>query len=181
MIVGSAQVVFSNGMGVVDFCVNDDRCILYFTEAELVTDFCSKKIDKFHEFKTDDKLVIAIRNSMTSEAFSNLQKYAVIKLEMALLPVSSSSELPTLLSQLASMDSKSSNPFQSRAKTGEQESDIQLNLVAQIPSVGPKKAADLLKSFGNIRNIAAQSKDSLASVVGKNGAAKVLEYFNECK
>ncbi|KAJ8874855.1 hypothetical protein PR048_022744 [Dryococelus australis] len=85
----------------------------------------------------------------------------------------------TVAAMAACMDSKSPNPLLSHMKTGKKDSDIQLTLVAQIPSVGPKKAADLLRSFGHIRNIAAQSKDSLARVVGKTTAVRVWDYFRE--
>ena len=48
-----------------------------------------------------------------------------------------------------------------------------------IPGVGPKRRADLLKHFKSIKNIKAATEEQLAEVVDKRTAKAVFDYFKE--
>lgn len=50
----------------------------------------------------------------------------------------------------------------------------------QIEGIGPKKAAALLKKFGNIENISSASVEEIASVagIGKNDAEAIVKFFS---
>lgn len=49
----------------------------------------------------------------------------------------------------------------------------------EIPGVGPKRRADLLKRFGSVKAIAAASVETLGEVVPKNTAEAVYRYFHQ--
>ena len=51
------------------------------------------------------------------------------------------------------------------------------NQLEEIPGVGPKTRAKLLKKFGSFRNVVSATEDDLASVIGQSRAQTVHSYF----
>ena len=51
------------------------------------------------------------------------------------------------------------------------------NQLEEIPGVGPKTRAKLLKKFGSFRNIVSATEDDLASVIGQSRAQIVHKYI----
>ena len=55
---------------------------------------------------------------------------------------------------------------------------VQGSALDEIPGVGPKRRADLLKQFKSIKAIREASMDDLAAVVPKNTAKAVYDHFH---
>ena len=51
------------------------------------------------------------------------------------------------------------------------------NQLEEIPGIGPKTRAKLLKRFGSFRNVVSATEDDLASVIGQSRAQTVHSYF----
>ena len=51
------------------------------------------------------------------------------------------------------------------------------NQLEEIPGIGPKTRAKLLKNFGSFRNVVSTTEDDLASVIGQSRAQIVHNYF----
>ena len=54
---------------------------------------------------------------------------------------------------------------------------VRSSVLDQIPGVGEKRRAQLLKHFKSVKNIRAASREQLEGVVPKNTAKAVYDYF----
>ncbi|KAL0271288.1 UNVERIFIED_CONTAM: hypothetical protein PYX00_008428 [Menopon gallinae] len=149
-----------------DFLLYGDKPVIYIPESDLVTVINPGKYTNARK----DATIIAIRNTITAEQYSNLQDALVINNDLKLIPLGDPSEIPELLHQLSFTDST--------PKKSVITDYPQINMLLTIPGLGKQKAEKLLNTFGTIERIASSPVSELSSAVGLNLAAEVYNYFN---
>ncbi|XP_068938728.1 Fanconi anemia core complex-associated protein 24 isoform X4 [Petaurus breviceps papuanus] len=119
---------------------------------------------------------------MSEQYFTAVQKFVVLELGMALLPVSSQMEASQLIVQLVHEQTKehNRNPFLRKKSRQLSESSI-LQTVQQIPGVGKVTALLLLQEFASIQKLCNASIQELEQVVGHALAEKVHAFFNQTR
>ena len=50
-------------------------------------------------------------------------------------------------------------------------------MLEEIPTIGPKTRAKLIKAFGSVRGLSAASQADIAAVVGETKAALIVRYL----
>uniref|UniRef100_G3WV22 FA core complex associated protein 24 n=1 Tax=Sarcophilus harrisii TaxID=9305 RepID=G3WV22_SARHA len=118
---------------------------------------------------------------MSEQYFPAVQKFVVLELGMALLPVSSQMEASQLIIQLVHEQTKerNRNPFL-RKKLPLSESSV-LQTVQQIPGVGKMTALLLLQEFASIQKLCNTSVQELEQVVGHTLAEKMHIFFTQTR
>lgn len=148
-----------------DFLLYGDKPVIYIPESDLVTVISPEKFTKARR----DTIIVAIRNTITAEQYSQLQDALVINNDQKLLPLGDPNEIPELLHQLSFTDNT--------PKKSLTENYSQMNILLSIPGLGKLRAVKLLNTFGTIDRIASSSVSELSSAVGLNVAAEIYNYF----
>ncbi|XP_032246464.1 Fanconi anemia core complex-associated protein 24 isoform X1 [Phoca vitulina] len=176
---GKIKIVFEDGLTPVDFYLSSRSCILYVTEADLVSgNGYRKRLVRVRNSSNLQGIVIVEKTQMSEQYFSAIQKFTVLDLGMVLLPVASQMEASCLLIQLVQEQTKepSKNPFLSKKRAQIPELSL-LRTVQQIPGVGKVKAPLLLQKFPSIQQLSNASTRELEPVVGQAVAQHVQAFF----
>ncbi|XP_060067536.1 Fanconi anemia core complex-associated protein 24-like [Ylistrum balloti] len=178
---GGVQVLYEDGLGLIDFYPTGNLGVVYLPEADLIT--CGtykRKLAKLRKANKICVLVMAERTSTSQQYYSPLQNFCMLELGFSLLPVPSQREAASLLIQMVHNEGKSAelNPFCKKKKNVHLDPAI-LTTLQCVPKLGEVKAKLLLQTFKNIQNISVASVEELAAVVGKASAAQVKTFFSE--
>ncbi|XP_043845600.1 Fanconi anemia core complex-associated protein 24 [Dromiciops gliroides] len=180
---GKIKLVFEEDLTLVDFLLSNRFCILYITEADLVAGNCYKKrIVRLRNASNVHGIVIVEKTQMSEQYFTAVQKFVVLELGMALLPVSSQMEASQLIIQLVHEQTKerNRNPFLKKKSCQLSESSV-LQTVQQIPGVGKVMAMLLLQEFESIQKLCSASIQELEQVVGHTLAEKMHTFFTQAR
>lgn len=175
------KVLYSDGLGVVDFHPSADAAIIFVSEADLLSGGSFKRrIVKFRQANTSLRgIVVAQKTPHTQEPFSDLQKFVCMELDLAIVPVKTISEAAQLLAQMVRCEAKVNiNPFCMKPKTVNSADAGILATATAVPGLGEKRARQLLEHFGSLHKIANATQENLASVVGNSTASSVYDFFH---
>ncbi|PIO39784.1 hypothetical protein AB205_0034590 [Aquarana catesbeiana] len=178
---GKIKLMFEDGLGLVDFHLSDRVCILYISEADLVSGNAFKRrLVRFRKVSNLKGVVIVERTRISEQYFPPVQNFVVLELGMSLIPVASQSEAAQLILCLVHEWSREggSNPF-----TGKKHSSLLdgavLQSVQRIPGVGRVKAQQLLQTFPSLQELSSASLAELEAVVGKGMAGNIHKFFTK--
>ncbi|NXU93675.1 FAP24 protein, partial [Xiphorhynchus elegans] len=142
---GKVQLIFEDGLGLVDFHLSDRTCILYISEADLVAgDEFKRRLVRVRNASNLRGLVIVEKTQITNQYFSAVQKFVVLELGMVLLPVANQGEASQLIIQLVSFcvreqgRDQTTNPFLRKQRPPLAE-PAAFRAVQHIPGVGKTK------------------------------------------
>ena len=141
-----------------------------------------------------DSSVICARSNLSANDFVDVQTFCVIELGLPLIPISEDLHLhlPQVVISLfetSNPTKRRKNPFKFGVPISKKDSkkvnsnnygsaDKQiLRTLQAIPGVGEKKGKLLLDNFGSIYQIADQSGEDLAKVIGVSSASAVHNFF----
>ncbi|XP_036604937.1 Fanconi anemia core complex-associated protein 24 [Trichosurus vulpecula] len=180
---GKIKLVFEEDLTLADFHLSNRFCILYITEADLVAgNGYKKRIVRLRNASNLQGIVIVEKTQMSEQYFTAVQKFVVLELGMALLPVSSQMEASQLIIQLVHEQTKerNRNPFLRKKSCQLSESSV-LQTVQQIPGVGKVTALLLLQEFSSIQKLCNASIQELEQVVGHTLAEKMHTFFTQTR
>jgi len=176
----SITVLYSSGLGVVDFHPSGECAVIFLSAAEVIEgQLFKRRLAGLRSVKGIRKVVIAERTLSSTQQFSALQQFAVLELGIDLIPVTENC-LHVLLIQLVYAENKmSKNPFLVPLKVDIKDTEHIISALRNIPKLGDKKIAQLLKQFPSLHGIATASVEQLAELLGFSLATSVWEYFNK--
>ncbi|CAK6436902.1 unnamed protein product [Pipistrellus nathusii] len=180
---GKIKLVFEDGLAPVDFYLSVRSCILYITEADLVAgNSYRKKLVRVRNSSNLQGIVIVEKTPTSEQYFPAIQKFTVLDLGMALLPVASQMEASCVIVQLVQEQTKepSKNPFL-RKKQAQLSEPFLLRTVQQIPGVGKVKASLLLQKFPSLQQLSNTSIRDLEQVVGQAAAQQIHAFFTQSR
>ncbi|XP_054566735.1 Fanconi anemia core complex-associated protein 24 isoform X2 [Eptesicus fuscus] len=125
--------------------------------------------------------IVLVEKTPTSEQyFPAIQKFTVLDLGMALLPVASQMEASCIIIQLVQEQTQEprKNPFL-RKKPAQLSEPFLLRTVQQIPGVGKVKASLLLQEFPSIQQLSHAPVQGLEQVVGQAAAQQIHAFFTQ--
>ncbi|KFV93659.1 Fanconi anemia-associated protein of 24 kDa, partial [Eurypyga helias] len=179
---GKIRLIFEDGLGLVDFHLSNNTCILYISEADLVAgNEFRRRLVRFRNGSSYWGIVIVEKTQISDQYFLAVQKLVVLELGMVLLPVANQAEASQLITQLVSCyvreQSKdhNSNPFLRKQCSQLAEPSL-FRTVQQIPGVGKTKALLLLQHFGSIHRLCNASVEELEPVVGQTVAQQIYTF-----
>ncbi|KAJ6666011.1 hypothetical protein lerEdw1_000915 [Lerista edwardsae] len=180
---GKVKLILEDGLGLVDFHLSNRSCVLYISEADLVagTDF-KRRLVRFRNASSLQGIVIVEKTRISDQYFPAVQKFVVLELGMALLPVADQGEAAQLIIQLVRKQAKdqASNPFLHK-KAPQLLEPFVFQTVQQIPGVGKAKALLLLERFGSLHQLCNASVQELELVVGHTLAQQIHTFFTQTK
>ncbi|XP_027723880.1 Fanconi anemia core complex-associated protein 24-like isoform X2 [Vombatus ursinus] len=141
-----------------------------------------KRIVRLRNASNLHGIVIVEKTQISEQYFTAVQKFVVLELGMALLPVSSQMEASQLIIQLVHEQTKerNRNPFLRKKSCQLSESSV-LQTVQQIPGVGKVTALLLLQEFASIQKLCNASIQELEQVVGHMLAEKMHTFFTQTR
>ncbi|NXL55495.1 FAP24 protein, partial [Chordeiles acutipennis] len=179
---GKVRLIFEDGLGLVDFHLSNKICILYISEADLVSgDEFKRRLVRFRNASSLGGIVIVEKTQLSDQYFLAVQKLVVLELGMVLLPVANQGEASQLITQLVSFcvreqsKDQNSNPF-IRKQCSQLAEPSLFRTVQQIPGVGKTKALLLLQHFGSIHRLCNASVEELELVVGQTVAQQIYTF-----
>uniref|UniRef100_A0A8C6YAB1 FA core complex associated protein 24 n=1 Tax=Naja naja TaxID=35670 RepID=A0A8C6YAB1_NAJNA len=99
---GKVKLILEDGLGLVDFHLSNRCCILYISEADLVTGSGFKRrLVCFRNACNLQGIVFVEKTQISNQYFPEVQKFVILELGMTLLPVASQKEAAQLIAQLA--------------------------------------------------------------------------------
>ncbi|KAK3923949.1 Fanconi anemia core complex-associated protein 24 [Frankliniella fusca] len=162
------KVIYSDGLGFVDFFPSDSCAVIYITEAELLTpkSFTERVTLLSKEYHNRGVVIVDVCRSASYQDFQDL---ACFELELTVYPVAQQQEIPRILRALTYAETRqTNNPFRSLGAEDELELEKQqMSLLKHIPSIGDKAAMKLLKSYGHITAISKLSEERLSCKIGR--------------
>ncbi|XP_043937814.1 Fanconi anemia core complex-associated protein 24 [Protopterus annectens] len=177
---GKIRVLFEDGLGLVDFHLSNRCCVIYISEADLVVGSSYKrKLVRFRNASNLRGIVVVEKTRMSEQYFPSVQKFVLLELGMALIPVADQGEASQLIIQLVHEESKERdhNPFLRRNRLHLAEPSV-LNTIQQIPGVGKIKALSLLQEFPSIHHLGNATTEELSAVVGHTVAQQIRAFFS---
>ena len=116
---------------------------------------------------------------MTAEPWSELQLEAALELQLSVLPVSSLSQLPQLLAELAAAAERGApQPLSGRPADEPPVAQQVAAALTAVPGLGAKKADALLARFGSLAALSGASVAELTPLLGAALAQTVHQFFN---
>ncbi|XP_066438409.1 Fanconi anemia core complex-associated protein 24-like [Eleutherodactylus coqui] len=97
------NLVFEDGLGLVDFHLSQRACILYISETDLVSgNEFKRRLVRFRKVSNLQLrgIVLAERTRLSDQYYSPVQNFVVLELGMTLLPVTNRSEAAQLIFHL---------------------------------------------------------------------------------
>ncbi|XP_067327206.1 Fanconi anemia core complex-associated protein 24 [Anolis sagrei] len=176
---GKVKLILEGGLGIVDFHLPNRSCVLYVSEADLVAgNGYKRRLVCFRNTYSLQGIVIVEKTLISDQYFPAVQKFVILELGMALLPVANQGEAAQLIIQLVfeQMKDRLSNPFLTKKSPKLLESSI-IQTVQQIPGVGKAKALLLLERFRNLHQLCNASISDLEEVVGRSLAQQIHTFF----
>ncbi|XP_048371126.1 Fanconi anemia core complex-associated protein 24 isoform X2 [Sphaerodactylus townsendi] len=139
-----------------------------------------RRLVRFRNASSLQGIVIVEKTPISDQYFPAVQKFVVLELGMALLPVANQGEAAQLIIQLVQEQAKdrASNPFLHKKGPQLLEASV-FQTVQQIPGVGKTKALLLLEQFGNIHQLCNASLQELEQVVGCAAAQQIHTFFRQ--
>lgn len=180
---GNIKVVFEDGLAPVDFYLSVRSCILYITEADLVAgNSYRKRLARVRNSSNLQGIVLVEKTPMSEQYFPAIQKFTVLDLGMALLPVASQMEASGIIIQFVQEQTKepSKKPFL-RKKPAQLCEPFLLRTVQQVPGVGKVKASLLLQKFPSLQQLSNASIQELEQVVGPAAAQLIHAFFTQSR
>lgn len=167
-----------------DFKLLGGRCyILILTEADYIGNCKAYKVAlaRFYKnHKNSSPIVICLRSEASAPDFSLVQNFCVIELGLPVIPISDLKQVPQVISQVISTNSKV-NPFKfglpKEKNLNNFDKDL-VKLVQTIPGLGDKKARTLLEKLPSLNQIAQAEQSQLSNIVGLASARAVRSYFH---
>ncbi|KAG9474886.1 Fanconi anemia core complex-associated protein 24 [Eleutherodactylus coqui] len=178
---GKVNLMFEDGLGLVDFHLPQRACILYISETDLVSgNEFKRRLVRFRKASNLRGIVLAERTRLSDQYYSPVQNFVVLELGMTLLPVTNRSEAAQLIFHLIQERSREggSNPFIGKKRCHLSEASI-LQTVQRIPAVGRVKALQLLHHFPSIQELSNASLRDLEAVVGRGFASNIHSFFTQ--
>ncbi|XP_054856665.1 Fanconi anemia core complex-associated protein 24 [Eublepharis macularius] len=179
---GKVKLILEDGLGIVDFHLSNRTCILYISEADLVAGNAFKRrLVRFRNASSLQGIVIVEKTQISDQYFPAVQKFVVLELGMALLPVTNQEEAAQVIIQLVQEQAKdrACNPFLKKASQLLETSVFQT--VQQIPGVGKTKALLLLEKFGSIHQLCNASIQELEQIVGRAVAQQIHTFVTQTR
>ncbi|XP_069175566.1 Fanconi anemia core complex-associated protein 24 isoform X1 [Procambarus clarkii] len=198
------SVLYSDGLGIVDFYPSRDAAVIFVSEADIISGInYRRRIVRFRQANTSIRgSVIAQNTSLTRDQFCILQKYVSgralrlaapgshlrcirhrfvsVELGLAILPIQTIEEAAQLLAQMVTCEAKfNSNPFRMKPKTASTPDVDLLKTMTVIPGLGDKRARQILQHFGSLQEISNTSQENLEKVVGAATASSVYKFFHQ--
>ncbi|CAH7359030.1 Fanconi anemia core complex-associated protein 24 [Phodopus roborovskii] len=178
---GKVKLVFEEGLALADFYLSSRSCILYVTEADLVAGHgYRKRLVRVRNSGHLQGIIIVEKTQISEQYFPAVQKFIVLNLGMALLPVANQLEASCLITQLVQEQTQepSRNPFLRKKRCVLSELSL-VQTVQQIPGVGKVKAPLLLQKFPTIQHLSNASIQELEEVVGHAVAQQIHAFFTQ--
>ncbi|KAM5126205.1 Fanconi anemia core complex-associated protein 24 [Mantella aurantiaca] len=175
------KLIFEDGLGLVDFHLSNRACVLYISEADLVSGNAFKRrLVRFRKASNLKGVVIAERTRLSEQYFPPVQNFVVLELGMSLIPVANQSEAAQLILCLVHEQSKDggSNPFIGKKHCSILDGAV-LQSVQKIPGVGRVKAQQLLQTFPSLQHLSNASLAELEAVVGRGMAGNIQKFFTK--
>ncbi|XP_045584743.1 Fanconi anemia core complex-associated protein 24 isoform X2 [Procambarus clarkii] len=176
------SVLYSDGLGIVDFYPSRDAAVIFVSEADIISGInYRRRIVRFRQANTSIRgSVIAQNTSLTRDQFCILQKFVSVELGLAILPIQTIEEAAQLLAQMVTCEAKfNSNPFRMKPKTASTPDVDLLKTMTVIPGLGDKRARQILQHFGSLQEISNTSQENLEKVVGAATASSVYKFFHQ--
>ncbi|XP_078257044.1 LOW QUALITY PROTEIN: Fanconi anemia core complex-associated protein 24 [Rhinoraja longicauda] len=177
---GRVSVLFEGDLGLVDFLLSRRLCVLYISESDLVagTNY-RRKLVRFRKASAVSGIVLVERTPLSEQYFADVQRFVVLELGLALLPIASPTEASQLLAQLVQGESgeRQRNPFVGGGRSGLSEAAV-LGSVQRIPGVGRVKALSLLRRYPSIQQLSAASPPDLEALGGPALARHLAHFFS---
>ncbi|XP_006003680.1 Fanconi anemia core complex-associated protein 24 [Latimeria chalumnae] len=177
---GKITPIFEAGLGDVDIHLSNTSCILYISQTDLVlgNDY-KRKLVRFRNARKLHGIVVVEKTRISDQYFPAVQKFVVLELGMALVPVASQTEASQFIIQFVHEKTKEydHNPFLHKSCTKHSESTL-LSTVQQIPGVGKVKALTLLQHFPSIHHLCNATAEELEEVVGSAVAQQIQMFFH---
>lgn len=176
---GKIKPIFEDGLGLVDFHLSNQTCVLYISETDMVVgNSYKRKLVRFRKATSLRGIVLVEKTRISEQYFQSVQKFVVLELGMTLLPVASQTEASQLLIQLVHEESKEHghNPFRRKSRSNLAEPTV-LAMVQQIPGVGKVKTLALLQQFPSIHQLSNATTEELEVVVGRTIALQIRTFF----
>ncbi|XP_014781236.1 Fanconi anemia core complex-associated protein 24 [Octopus bimaculoides] len=179
----TVRVLFFDDKPDIDFRPSNNVCVVYVSEAELVSQATAykKKMVRLRKADAFKIIVVAEKTPMTTQYYANIQNFCVFELGLVLLPVSSQADAAGIITQLFYTGTQpEKNPFKRKRNSSEedQSSSSLLATLQCIPGLGVTNAKLLLVNFGSIKAIIEASFESLSNVVGKSIAARIIDFLS---
>ncbi|XP_037110703.1 Fanconi anemia core complex-associated protein 24 isoform X1 [Syngnathus acus] len=176
---GGVKILFESELGMADFLLPNKSCILYLSECDIIAGASYKR--KLVRYRNAcgrfQELVLIEKTRLVEQYFWAVQKFVVLELGLALLPVGGQTEASQLLLQMVHTDSKE-NPFSRRSSSGLLD-PLVLAAVQQVPGIGRVKALVLLERFPSIHQLCNATVCELEAVVGQAAAQNIHTFFHK--
>ncbi|TNN52135.1 Fanconi anemia core complex-associated protein 24 [Liparis tanakae] len=175
----AVRVLFEDRLGVADFHLPNNSCVLYVSESDVIAGTGYKrKLVRYRKSGSRLQELVLVENTRLSEQyFAAVQKFVVLDLGLTLLPVAGPTEASQLIAQIVHGEGRE-NPFRRRTSSRLPEPPA-LALVRRVPGVGGVKAAALLERFSSVRLLCNAGPAELEPVVGPAAARQIHDFFHK--
>ncbi|XP_041376598.1 Fanconi anemia core complex-associated protein 24-like isoform X2 [Gigantopelta aegis] len=178
-LLSSVRVHYDDNLGVVDFHTSSHTGVIYVSESDMVTaSGYRRKLVMLRKANSVRGVIIAEKTTMSSQYYSDLQRFCVLEIGFVLLPVTNQTEAAGLLAQMVHCEGKQeSNPFLRRRLLQQVDPALVMSL-QKVPKLGQVKALQLLEAFHSLRGICEASTEALSKIVGAACARNVKQFFD---
>ncbi|XP_066913838.1 Fanconi anemia core complex-associated protein 24-like [Clytia hemisphaerica] len=160
------KVLYEDTLGLID-CFPSTSCAVVIAFENLIVTELELKSKLRQLMKYSKKKVVLFEMSSTTEQYLNTLQQKVIRedWELSILLFTKLNEVVLFLTQLSQHQDNSSLFGKPSDRPSHNESLLQI--VTSFPGIGEKKAKELLKRFGTLKNILEAPTKDLAEVVGE--------------
>uniref|UniRef100_A0A1A8HF48 Chromosome 19 open reading frame 40 n=1 Tax=Nothobranchius korthausae TaxID=1143690 RepID=A0A1A8HF48_9TELE len=175
---GGVNILFENELGLADFHLPSKTSILYVSEGNIVagTEY-RRKLVRYRNASSLQDVVLVERTRLSEQYFPAVQRFVVLDLGLALVPVSGQTEASQLIIQMVHGQTRE-NPFRPRSSCRLLD-PLVLALVQQVPGVGRVKAVTLLQNFSSIQQLCSAAPAELELIVGRASALQIHSFFHK--
>jgi len=169
--------VVQEGLGIVDFYSSNQTAVIWIPEEVLVAKESSlqKKLTKFDEGFCNGIACIQV-TSVSHQYYKKLQLFALTISNVTLVPVKSSMEMVKFLTHLVYSECSSTQTFRSAIAVDLNE--CVLGTIKVIPTVGEKKAKELLERFQSLAELCNGPFEDMRTIVGSTAAQHIRSLFD---
>jgi len=119
-------------------------------------------------------------HNISAEALQGALLSVMVRWQIPVYMVKDKNETVKTMIRVAAQNMKAESNFAAWQKGGRKTRNSQVYFLRSLPSIGPKLALQLLKTFGSVVQIINASQKELQAVegIGKQKAEKLYEFFN---
>ncbi|XP_032378918.1 Fanconi anemia core complex-associated protein 24 [Etheostoma spectabile] len=176
---GGVKILFEKELGVADFHLPNNSCILYVSECDVVAGngFKRRLVRYRNTSSSFQELVLVEKTRLSEQYFSAVQRFVVLDLGLTLLPVGGQTEASQLIAQIVHGEDRE-NPFRRRSSSRLWDPPV-LAAVQRVPGVGRVKALALLQQFPSIQQLCNAAPADLEPIVGQAAAQQIHSFFHQ--